>query len=128
MICFGKPLKAKEAAEIGMVAKLANNYQDLIKAAIEQIDNLQGKVTGIPQGKVDIPELDIPDKPMAGRQLLSKEAVMITAQTIQKGVSTVDLAEALEVGYRGFGEIACTDAAKEGISAFLERRKPEFKK
>jgi 1,4-dihydroxy-2-naphthoyl-CoA synthase len=30
--------------------------------------------------------------------------------------------------YRGFGEIACTDAAKEGISAFLERRKPEFKK
>jgi enoyl-CoA hydratase/3-hydroxyacyl-CoA dehydrogenase len=32
------------------------------------------------------------------------------------------------VGYRGFGEIACTDAAKEGISTFLERRKPEFKK
>ena len=65
---------------------------------------------------------------MADRQLLSKEAITITAQTIQKEMSTEDLAEALEIGYRGFGEIACTDAAKEGIAAFLERRKPDFKK
>jgi enoyl-CoA hydratase/3-hydroxyacyl-CoA dehydrogenase len=128
MICFGKPLKAKEAAEIGMVANLANDHQGLIQAALDEINNLQGNVTGIPPGKVDIPDLNIPDEPMAGRQLLSKEAVTITAQTIQRGVATENLAEALEVGYRGFGEIACTDAAKEGISAFLERRKPDFKK
>jgi enoyl-CoA hydratase/3-hydroxyacyl-CoA dehydrogenase len=128
MICFGKPLKAKEAAEIGMVASLANDHQGLIQAALDEINNLQGKVTGIPPGKVDIPDINIPDEPMAGRQLLSKEAVTITAQTIQRGVATENLAEALEVGYRGFGEIACTDAAKEGISAFLERRKPAFKK
>ena len=128
MICFGKPLKAKEAAEIGMIASLADNYQDLIQAAIEEVNNLQGKVTGIPQGKVDIPAIVIPDRPTAGKQVLSKEAVTITAQTIQKGVATEDLAEALEIGYQGFGEIACSEAAKEGISAFLERRKPEFKK
>jgi enoyl-CoA hydratase/3-hydroxyacyl-CoA dehydrogenase len=100
----------------------------LIKAAIDEVNNLQGKITGIPEGKVDIPELTIPDRPMAGKQALSREAVTITAQTIQKGVATEDLGEALEVGYRGFGEIACSEAAKEGISAFLERRKPEFKK
>jgi enoyl-CoA hydratase / 3-hydroxyacyl-CoA dehydrogenase len=128
MICFGKPLKAKEAAEIGMIASLADNYQDLIQAAIEEVNNLQGKVTGIPQGKVDIPAIVIPDQPTAGKQVLSKEAVTITAQTIQKGVATEDLAEALEIGYQGFGEIACSEAAKEGISAFLQRRKPEFKK
>ena len=128
MICFGKPLKAKEAAEIGMIASLADNYQDLIQAAIEEVNNLQGKVTGIPQGKVDIPAIVIPDRPTAGKQVLSKEAVTITAQTIQKGVATEDLAEALEIGYQGFGEIACSEAAKEGISAFLQRRKPEFKK
>ena len=128
MICFGKPLKATEAAEIGMIAGLATDHESLIQAALAEIKNLQGKVKGIPEGKVEIPELDIPDEPMAGRQLLSKEAVTITAQTIQKGVDTEDLADALEVGYRGFGEIACTAAAREGISAFLERRKPEFKK
>jgi enoyl-CoA hydratase/3-hydroxyacyl-CoA dehydrogenase len=128
MICFGKPLRAKEAAEIGMVARLAGNQQDLIQAAMDEVDSLQGKVAGIPEGKVDIPELVIPDQPMAGKQPLSKEAVAITAQTIQKGVATEDLGEALEIGYKGFGEIACSEAAKEGISAFLERRKPEFKK
>ena len=128
MICFGKPLKANEAAGIGMVAHLAPDHQGLIQAALDEVDKLQGNVTGIPAGKVDIPDLNIPDEPMAGRQALSKEAVAITARTIQQGASTEDLAEALEIGYRGFGEIACTDAAKEGISAFLERRKPEFKK
>ena len=128
MICLGKPLTAKEAAEIGMVDKLVDNHQDLFKAAVAKIDGLQGKVTGIPHGKVDIPAIDIPDKPIAGRQPLSKEAVDITARTIKKAVATEDLAEALEIGYRGFGEIACTEAAQEGISAFLARRKPEFKK
>jgi enoyl-CoA hydratase/3-hydroxyacyl-CoA dehydrogenase len=128
MICFAKPLSAKQAAEIGMVAQLADNHQDLIRAAIDEVTDLQGKVTGIPHGKVDIPELVIPDQPMAGKQLLSKEAVAITARTIQDGVATEELGQALEIGYKGFGEIACSDAAKEGISAFLERRKPEFKK
>ena len=111
-----------------MIAKLADNHQDLIRAAVDEINILQGKVTGIPDGAVEIPEINIPEEPMAGRQPLSKEAVAITARTIQRSVATEDLAAALEVGYQGFGEIACTDAAKEGISAFLERRKPEFKK
>jgi enoyl-CoA hydratase/3-hydroxyacyl-CoA dehydrogenase len=128
MICFGKPLSAKDAAGIGMVAALAGDHPSLIQAAISEVNRLKGMVAGIPEGKVKIPELVIPDEPRAGNQLLSKEAVSITAQTIQKGVSTENLDEALEIGYRGFGEIACTEAAKEGISAFLERRKPEFKK
>jgi enoyl-CoA hydratase/3-hydroxyacyl-CoA dehydrogenase len=128
MICFGKPLSASEAADIGMVAKLADNQQDLIQAAMDEVNRLQDKVAGIPAGKVEIPTLNIPDQPMAGKQILSKEAVAITARTIEKGAATEDLGEALEIGYRGFGEIACSEAAKEGISAFLERRKAEFKK
>jgi enoyl-CoA hydratase/3-hydroxyacyl-CoA dehydrogenase len=128
MICFGKAMSAKDAAEIGMVARLADTHQSLIRAALEEIDNLQGKVTGIPPGKVALPELVLPAEPKAGKQLLSKEAVAIAAQTIQKGAATADLAAALEIGYQGFGQIACSEAAKEGISAFLERRKPDFKR
>jgi len=97
-------------------------------AAVAEVDNLAGSVTRIPEGKVDIPEVQLPDPPMAGKQALSKEAVAIAARTVTDAAAADSLADALEIGYRGFGEIACTDAAKEGISAFLERRKPEFKK
>ena len=128
MICLGRPIKAKEAADIGMVTKLADDYADLIMKAVEEVKNLQGKVKRISNGKVDIPEITIPDEPMAGKQPLSKEAVSIVVKTVKDGAAAVSFADALEVGYNGFGEIACTDAAKEGISAFLEKRKPEFKK
>ncbi len=128
MICLGRPIKAKEAADIGMVTRIVDDYSELIKAAVEEVKNLQGKVKRIPDAKVDIPEITIPDEPMAGKQPLSKEAVSIALKTVKDGAAADSFAEALEIGYKGFGEIACTDAAKEGISAFLEKRKPEFKK
>jgi enoyl-CoA hydratase/3-hydroxyacyl-CoA dehydrogenase len=65
---------------------------------------------------------------MAGKQALSREAVQITARTIRDAAAAQTFAEAIEIGYKGFGDIACTDAAREGISAFLEKRRPEFKK
>ncbi|MGD9289694.1 MAG: 3-hydroxyacyl-CoA dehydrogenase/enoyl-CoA hydratase family protein [Desulfobacterales bacterium] len=128
MICLAKPLKAEEALEVGMVAKIADDYPSLIQAAVEEVNNLQGNISRISDGKIQIPEIKIPDQPMAGKQMLSKEAVAIAVRTIQDGAATESLNLALEVGYKGFGEIACSNAAKEGISAFLERRKPNFKK
>jgi enoyl-CoA hydratase/3-hydroxyacyl-CoA dehydrogenase len=126
MICLGKPVGAREAAEIGMVSRIAEDYPSLISAAIDEVNRLQGKITRIPEGKVEIPDVKVPDEPRAGNQVLSKEAVSIAVQTIKQGAATENFSEALEIGYRGFGEIACSAAAKEGISAFLERRKPEF--
>jgi enoyl-CoA hydratase/3-hydroxyacyl-CoA dehydrogenase len=128
MICLGKPLNALEAAEIGMVSKLADDYIGLIKTAVAEVHHLQGRIKRIPEGKIDVPDVKIPEETEGPMMKLSKEAVAITAMTIQAGAAADNFKEALEVGYEGFGEIACSDAAKEGITAFLEKRKPEFKK
>lgn len=128
MICLGRPLKAAEAAEINMVSQIVDDVPSLISAAVETVNDLQDKVNPILEGKVDIPDINIPAEPKAGKQTLSKEAVSLTVKVIQESAAAENFNEALEIGYKGFGEIACTDAAKEGISAFLERRAPVFKK
>jgi enoyl-CoA hydratase/3-hydroxyacyl-CoA dehydrogenase len=128
MICLARPLKAAEAAERGIVAALADDYTDLIARAIAEVRALQGNLPRLADEKVDLPPLAVPDAPMAAGQPLSREAVAITVKTIQAAAAAEKLKDALEIGYRGFGEIACTAAAREGISAFLEKRKPVFEK
>lgn len=128
MICLAKPLSAKQALEAGMIAKICEDYPTLIREAVDLVLAMQGKIKRIPDGKIDIPDVKLPETPMAGDLALSKEAVAITARTIKAAASAETLSAALEAGYQGFGEIACTDAAEEGISAFLSKRKPEYKK
>lgn len=128
MLCLARPVNAKEAADIGMVSKVTDSYYEMIQEAVREVKNLQGKIKRIPDGKVEIPGIEIPEVPMAGKLPLSKEAVSIVIKTIEDGVKTYRFADALEIGYQGFGETACTEAAKEGISAFLERRQPVYKK
>lgn len=128
MICLGRPLKAGEAAEINMVSQIVDDHPSLISAAVEAVNDLQGKISRIPEGKIDLPEVNIPDAPKAGQQVLSKEAVALTRKVIVESAAAENFNDALEIGYKGFGEIACTDAAREGISAFLERRPPNFTK
>ncbi|MBW2340657.1 MAG: enoyl-CoA hydratase/isomerase family protein [Deltaproteobacteria bacterium] len=128
MISLARPMTAKEAVDIGMVAKITEDYSEMIKEAVQEVKNMQGKRQQIQEGKLDIPEVSIPDQPMAGKLALSKEAISIIAKTIKNGAAASTFADAIEIGYQGSAEIACTDAAKEGISAFLEKRKPEFKK
>jgi enoyl-CoA hydratase/3-hydroxyacyl-CoA dehydrogenase len=65
---------------------------------------------------------------MAGKLPLSKEVVDIISKAIGEAARAPTFEEALEIGYKAFGQVACTGAAKEGISAFLEKRSPEFKK
>jgi enoyl-CoA hydratase/3-hydroxyacyl-CoA dehydrogenase len=128
MICLARPLKAAEAAERGIVSRLAEDYADLIAKAIAEVHALQGNLPRLEDGKMDLPPPAISDAPTAAGQPLSREAVAITVKTIQAAAAAARLADALEIGYRGFGEIACTAAAREGISAFLEKRRPVFEK
>lgn len=128
MLLSGKPLFAPAAHEAGMVSTLAEDYGSLIQAAVKEVETLKDNLPGIPDGRVEIPPVEVPDNPMSGKLPLSKEAVSITAETIEEGCKAETFAEALEAGYKGFARTGCTDAGKEGISAFLEKRKPEFKK
>jgi 3-hydroxyacyl-CoA dehydrogenase len=128
MIQLGKSIKVQEAQRIGMVKKVADDYYSTIKAAIEEVNNLQGKTQRIPDGKVDLEAMQPIENPMAGKLALSREAVSIVGKTIKDAAAANTFQEALEIGYRGFGVIACTEAAKEGISAFQQRREPNYTK
>ncbi|MCF8104500.1 MAG: 3-hydroxyacyl-CoA dehydrogenase/enoyl-CoA hydratase family protein [Desulfohalobiaceae bacterium] len=128
MILFGKRISADQAKETGMVRTIVDSHQDLLPEAVRTVLALQGTRHRIPEGKVDLPEIELPKTPKAGKLPLSREAVEQTAATIKKAAAAESFEQALEIGYQGFGEIACLEAAKEGISAFLEKRKPEFKK
>ncbi len=128
MVCFGRKLGAEEAAQIGMVSKMVDGYDELIRLAVEEVKSLQGKTLAIADGPVTIPEIVIPNQPMAGKLALSREAVKLIAETIKEAAAANTLKEALDIGYTGVSKLACTEAAKEGITAFLEKRMPEFKK
>jgi enoyl-CoA hydratase/3-hydroxyacyl-CoA dehydrogenase len=128
MICFARKITAQEAADIGMVRQIKGDYVEMIEAAVDEVHNLEGNIAAIPDSKIDIPEIAIPHEPKAGNMPLNKEALSIIADTIQRAAAADSLAKALEINYQGAGDIACTEAAREGITAFLEKRRPVFKK
>ncbi len=128
MISQSERLTVQEAAEIGIVKKIVKTFPELIDAAIAEVNALQGNVPRIPDGPVDIPEYKIPDAPMAGELPLSKEILGIIFGIVSKAAKAKTLAEALEIAYLGAGDISCAPDCKEGVNAFLEKRKPNFAK
>jgi len=128
MISQSERLTVQEAAEIGIVKKIVKTFPELIDAAIAEVNALQGNIPRVPDGPVDIPEYKIPDAPMAGELPLSKEILGIVFGIVHKAAKAKTLAEALEIAYVGAGDISCAPDCKEGVSAFLEKRKPNFAK
>jgi enoyl-CoA hydratase/3-hydroxyacyl-CoA dehydrogenase len=128
MLTAGKSLSAAEAREIGMVETVADSFDGLIAEAVQEVGRLEGNRKRIADRPVEIPKVEVPEVPKAGGLPLSREAVEIVRETIAACASAESFEESLEAGYRGFGKIACTEGAAEGIQAFLEKRRPEYKK
>ena len=59
-------------------------------------------------------------------QRLSGAVSAVIRQAISDSAAAASLDAALELGYAAFAESAATAAAREGISAFMEKRKPDF--
>lgn len=128
MIGKSERLTVQEAAEIGIVKKIVKTFPELIDAAIAEVNALKGNIPRIPDGPVDIPEFVVPEAPTAGDLPLSKEILGIIGGIINKAAKAKTLAEALEIAYVGAGDISCAPDCKEGVTAFLEKRKPNFAK
>ena len=126
MIGEASRLSVDEAKEIGIVKQITNGYPEMIAAAIVEVNRLQGAIPRISDAPVSIPEFIVSEKPMAGKLPLSKQALTILAGVINEAAACDSLEAALEINYQGSGDMACIDASKEGVNAFLQKRKPEL--
>jgi enoyl-CoA hydratase/3-hydroxyacyl-CoA dehydrogenase len=126
MLARADRLSAAQAHELGIVDELADSFDALIAKAVARVHALAGRVTPIPAGRVAVPAW--PDGPAqsADGRTLSGQMVTLIGRAVKAAAAANTLDEALEVGYRAFGDSACTAAAREGIAAFVERRAPDF--
>jgi len=126
MLLTAKKLKAKDAHEIGMVDELVAEQSELIPAAINAVKRMRNAGDHISEKPVAITDIvATPTKSVTG-QVMSQKIVVIIANAVKAAAAAPSLAEALDVGYDAFGESALTAAAKEGIGAFMERRRADF--
>ncbi|KXA89206.1 hypothetical protein AKJ61_03360, partial [candidate division MSBL1 archaeon SCGC-AAA259B11] len=130
MIRFSKKLKADEATDIGLISEFAESYRDLIDKAVTKVNELAGKEEKLDVISDEPVEIEVPqpvEDPRAKDQPLSKEVDKIACETIEKAAKAESFEEALQVGYEGFAKTACTDAAKEGVTAFQKGETPDLR-
>jgi enoyl-CoA hydratase/3-hydroxyacyl-CoA dehydrogenase len=128
MLRLAQRLPADKAHALGVVDELADSYETLIKQAVQRVRKSAGAGVRIAEGAVDIASVADVETPVARKLPLSSEVVGIIGRAVHDAARASTLTEALEIGYAAFGATACTDAAREGIAAFQEKRKPDFKK
>ncbi|MFO1299053.1 MAG: 3-hydroxyacyl-CoA dehydrogenase NAD-binding domain-containing protein [Burkholderiaceae bacterium] len=127
MLRRGERLKAARAHELGIVDALADDPHALVHEAAQRVRTLAGRRMSIPDGPVEVPPFAGQQAPTAaGGMALSRATVALIERAVREAAAAPTLAAALEIGYRAFGESACTAAAREGIAAFHERRAPDF--
>ena len=121
MLRRAERLDVVQAHSAGIVAELADDYASLIRQAVARVHALAGKRRAPLDAPVAIAPFDA-----AGPKAYSREVVGIIEDAVRAAAAAPTLGAALEIGYGAFGRSACTAAAREGISAFGERRKADF--
>jgi enoyl-CoA hydratase/3-hydroxyacyl-CoA dehydrogenase len=122
MLRGAERLDAARAHEAGIVDELADDYASLVRQATARVQALAGARRPGLDGPVAITPFDV----TARAQAYSREVQAIIEEAVRAAASAPTLAAGLEIGYAAFGRSACTAAAREGITAFGERRKPDY--
>ena len=122
MLRNAERIDAASAHEAGVVTELADDYAALVKRAVARVHALAAER----RATLDAPVAIAPFEPAAPAARYSRQVSGIIEDAVRAAASAPTLAAALEIGYRAFGASACTAAAREGIAAFNERRKPDF--
>jgi enoyl-CoA hydratase/3-hydroxyacyl-CoA dehydrogenase len=125
MVREAERLDAAEARELGVLDAVVDDVEHLLAAAVRLIGELAAAPRRISDAPVQIAET----RPASGSvrgQPVSRAVIAIIDRAIRDAARAHSLADALEVGYRAFGDCACTAAAREGVTAFGERRAPDF--
>jgi enoyl-CoA hydratase/carnithine racemase len=99
MILFGNVISAEQAQEMDLVSLVAEPDQ-LMGTALEWADKLK-------------------TKPLV--------AMKKAKQTIRQGLSAANIEEGIEIEAKNWAELFDTEDQKEGMKAFIEKRKPNYK-
>ncbi len=125
MVRCGTRLRAPNALELGVVDALAEDVGGLIDLAVARVSEL----ADADRFELDAPvvvEFESLDEPASAGRPLSREVVAIIETAVRDAASATSYDEALEIGYAAFGATACTAGAREGVTAFLDKRTPDF--
>jgi enoyl-CoA hydratase/3-hydroxyacyl-CoA dehydrogenase len=125
MLRAGERIDTEMAAGIGMIDECVG-AADLLPRAMALVRELAGKPRAsldAPIGVIALPKAEV--KSAEGVQL-SAAVRAIMDRAIVAAAAAPSLTAALEIGYRAFGESACTAAAREGIDAFFAKRPADF--
>ena len=127
MLTCADRLRASEALVHGVVAALADGPDELMARACAEVHALAAAgLDRTPDAPPELPPFGPPPTHAADGLALSANVVDQIDAAVRAAARAPTLAGALEIGYRAFGQVACSDAAREGIAAFLERRAPDF--
>ncbi len=128
MLREARRLGAEDAHELGIIDAVASDYAAMIGTAVGLVRELDVRARRPSEGPFNIPALE-PTVAMAENgQVLSRKVIGLIDDAIREAAACGSYSEALEIGYRAFGASACTPAAREGIDAFMNNRRPDFSK
>jgi enoyl-CoA hydratase/3-hydroxyacyl-CoA dehydrogenase len=129
MLLNAERLPAGQAHELGIVDALADDPASLFELACQRVRELAAAGAAGPRhvrdAPVALPPLD-GGAAAPGARPLSAAVSTLIERAVRDAARAPSWSAALEVGYRAFGEAACTAAAREGIDAFVQRRTPDF--